>query len=92
MEARSYGTNGAVRLHPTDGNALLAHQLGRRGLLIHGGDSRASAPAGLRPTHGCLRIANGDMARLRMAILDAGADAGMCSEDGYDIEIVVEDM
>ena len=64
----SYGPWGAVRLKPTSGDALLAEDIfGRRGLLIHGG---ALAPSGfweggLKPTWGCLRLANADVRILR---------------------------
>lgn len=68
---RSYGPHDRISLWPIEGQALRAAQDGdpavlddghRSGLMIHGG-----APAsggGLRPTHGCLRLSNDDIARL----------------------------
>jgi len=64
--AHSYGTNGAVVLVPTGGDALLAAQAGRTGLLIHGGD--ASPAGGLRATHGCVRLSNANIKGLMDAI------------------------
>jgi len=56
---RSYGPWGAVHLRPIGGDALAAEALGRRGLLIHGGDP--GVHSALRPTYGCLRLSNADM-------------------------------
>lgn len=70
-DLRSYGPNKRILLTPTGGQALRAANAGdpgepddghRAGLMIHGG-----APGdrgGLRPTHGCLRLSNDDMAAL----------------------------
>lgn len=69
-DQRSYGPWGAVVLNAVSGPARLAQAMGRTGLLIHGG-----APGrfdGLRPTLGCLRLANEDMKRLTDAIFAAG--------------------
>lgn len=89
----SYGPNGVVKLEPTGGNALLAKQMGRDLLRIHGGAPRKSstAPDGLRPTFGCLRVEDGNMARLRMHIEDAQAKTDM-SYVGGNIEAIVEDL
>ncbi len=67
----SYGPWGAVRLKPTSGDALLAEDVyGRRGLLIHGGAPATSGAwmGGLKPTLGCLRLANNDVRALREII------------------------
>lgn len=69
---RSYGPNGAIRLIPTSGDAALAAD--RTGLLIHSGDP--SSNGGLRPTNGCIRLSNADMASLVAAILVQQATAG----------------
>jgi len=63
----SYGPWGAVRLQPLSGDALLAEVLGRHGLLIHGGAPGTTGPwkGSLKPTHGCLRVSNDDMKKLR---------------------------
>lgn len=72
---RSYGPHGRILLRAVGGAALLAAGDGlaittddghRAGLMIHGG-----APGnggGLRPTHGCLRLSNENMAAL-LAVL-----------------------
>ena len=51
-----------VGLDPVDGEALAAEQAGRRGLGIHGGRGET-----LRPTHGCIRLKDSDMAALAAA-------------------------
>src|SRR5690349_7872300 len=68
---RSYGPHGRIALRATAGDALAAANSGvdadpddghRSGLLIHGG---APGPrGGLRPTHGCLRLSDENMAAL----------------------------
>lgn len=64
---RSYGDYAAVRLTPASGEAKLAADIGRTGLLIHGGDP---GPGGnLRPTNGCIRLSNRDMRALVEALL-----------------------
>ena len=60
---RSYGPTPVIHLTPTGGDALTAAQNGRAGLLIHGGDY-ADDGHSLRPTHGCMRLADRDMAWL----------------------------
>jgi hypothetical protein len=57
-EIHTYGTFPSVLLDPLSGDALAAKQNGRTGLMIHGG-----VPGGggrLRPTFGCIRIAEND--------------------------------
>lgn len=58
----TYGPHPVVRLDPTGGEAEIAERNGRRGLLAHGGD--LNAQGNLRPTHGCLRLADGDQEQL----------------------------
>ena len=57
-DVHTYGTYPAVLLDPTAGDALKAKQNGRFGLMIHGGAPSASGK--LRPTHGCVRLAEND--------------------------------
>lgn len=69
----SYGPNGQVSLDPIRGQALMAKANGRTGLWIHGGDPSANKWqianwGGLRPTHGCLRLANDPMMRLYLLL------------------------
>lgn len=66
-QERSFGTNGAIRMEGVDGDALIAAENGRTGLLIHGGDLNAAGR--LRPTYGCLRVRN-DAMRAIMNALD----------------------
>lgn len=56
MVERTYGPHGALDLWPTSGEAVAAYANGRRGIWIHGG--APSATGGLRPTYGCIRVAN----------------------------------
>lgn len=58
---RSYGNAGALILEPIEGEAKKARLNGRSGLLIHGGATRNGE---LRPTHGCIRLFNEDLAEL----------------------------
>lgn len=51
-----------VGLDPVAGEALEAERAGRRGLGIHGGRGEV-----LRPTHGCVRLRDTDMARFERA-------------------------
>lgn len=65
-DTAKYGDYGAIRLRPIGGNALFAHDvMGRRGLLIHGGDLGGAKDfrgvGELRATQGCLRVRNSDM-------------------------------
>jgi hypothetical protein len=64
--AKNYGAHGAIRLRPREGEAALAAQTGRTGLLIHAGDP--APQGGLRPTNGCIRLSNDDMKALLEAI------------------------
>jgi hypothetical protein len=60
--SRSYGPYKRILLDPTAGDALAAKKNGRRGLMIHGG---APGYLGvLRPTDGCVRVADGTMLQL----------------------------
>jgi hypothetical protein len=49
-------------LDPVGGQAQVAENLGRRGLGIHGGRGET-----LKPTHGCIRLRDSDMAALAKA-------------------------
>lgn len=61
-EVNRYGPHGKLVLDPQAGQCLEAKQRGRYGLLIHGG---LPAPGQkLRPTYGCARVFDADMARL----------------------------
>lgn len=75
-ETKSYGTNPIIRMLPVSGDAWKAAENGasgkdRSGILIHGGD-RAADPVqsqkdyghDLKPTYGCVRLSNEDLAEL----------------------------
>lgn len=83
----SYGPWGAIRLKAVAGDALLAEQLGRYGLLIHGGDSGRFD--GYRSTLGCLRLHDGDMEQLIRIISGAGdnALAAMCEQVAVNVTV-----
>jgi hypothetical protein len=77
--AHSYGSAGALALRPVGGQALTAAANGRTGFFIHGGDPGNNGA--LRPTNGCIRLSNDDMAAL-LAGLEGIATGGvipMCS-------------
>lgn len=67
--AHMFGPHRVVRLEPTAGAALVAHQNGRRGLLIHGG--APGAGGALRPTYGCIRLADAHQSELVGTLADA---------------------
>ena len=72
-KAGTYGPNGALALRPVGGQAKVAEGNGRAGLLVHGGPP---GPDGrLRPTHGCIRLADRDVAALVAAVAVAGRNA-----------------
>lgn len=62
VPSRSYGKNPIIRLIPQSGDAVLAARNGRKGLLIHGGESGEAGQ--LRPTHGCIRVSEETQAAL----------------------------
>jgi lipoprotein-anchoring transpeptidase ErfK/SrfK len=57
-EVHTYGTFPSVLLDPVAGDALTAKNNGRSGLMIHGGAPGAGGK--LRPTFGCIRVAEDD--------------------------------
>lgn len=65
-DTRKYGNQGVIKLEPQTGNALIARNNGRTGILIHGGDLGAGGQ--LRRTNGCLRMANDELAYLKQLI------------------------
>lgn len=60
----TYGPNPVLMLWPLSGQALASHGPDRRraGIWVHGGDLNAAG--GLRPTYGCVRVANETMAAI----------------------------
>ncbi|WP_156667885.1 L,D-transpeptidase [Rhizobium sp. WYCCWR10014] len=66
-----YGSAGVIVMEPVSGDALTARQNGRTGLLIHSGRQVASPtplPSHLRPTNGCIRVLESDLAALIQAM------------------------
>ena len=61
-DTRKYGDAGVIRLEPVGGQALLAKQNGRTGLLIQGGSPGTTGL--LRRTNGCVRMMNGELRHL----------------------------
>ena len=61
--ASTYGVHPVVTMTPISGDALRAST--RSGIWLHGGGpGRNSATAFLRPTFGCLRVADDDMGQI----------------------------
>ena len=63
----TYGIHPVLLMIPISGDALTSHQgrIPRSGIWLHGGaPGRNSATAFLRPTHGCLRVADDDMRQI----------------------------
>lgn len=68
-----YGQSGSIVMEPTGGDALTAKGNGRVGLLIHAGRHAFSSVVdalALKPTNGCIRILDFDLANLITAIKD----------------------
>ena len=68
-----YGRSGAIVLDPLVGQAAIAKANGRVGLLIHAGrqpNSPTPLPSQLKPTNGCIRMLDRDLATLIDAIRD----------------------
>lgn len=64
-----FGPFGVLKLTPVSGQALIAKNNGRSGLLIHGGKLRVAAGREiLRPTNGCVRMRDVDVQALVAAI------------------------
>ncbi len=63
---RTYGPQSVITLDPVSGQAKVAKENGRFGLLIHGGDLNAAGK--LRPTFGCVRVSNASMQALLRAL------------------------
>lgn len=67
----SYGNKGRIRLDPISGEALLAKQNGRTGLLIHG-KGKDNIINKLIVTNGCIRLLNSEIFVLINAMIDLG--------------------
>ena len=65
-DIHSYGAHPSLLLDPQTGDALLAKQAKREGLMIHGG--APSTAGGLRPTHGCIRLSEDNQLALLNAV------------------------
>ncbi|MNI16099.1 hypothetical protein D3C73_694240 [compost metagenome] len=74
----SYGPYKRVSLDPVSGNALIAENNGRTGLMIHGGDPASTGAVSypLRPTYGCVRLSNANQKTLIQTIADLGGGKG----------------
>jgi hypothetical protein len=66
VDVEGYGPNKRILLSPVSGQCLQAEKNGRLGLMCHGGalNVEYSQWQGLRPTFGCLRFHDADMAVL----------------------------
>lgn len=68
-----YGSAGVIALDPVSGQALTAKGNGRVGLAIHAGRQIATPTpmaSHLKPTNGCVRMLEGDLAHLIKAMKD----------------------
>lgn len=88
-DAVRYGPNGAIRLEPVSGDALVAKLNGRTGLLIHAGREKANGK--LTPTNGCLRVSNSNMRRIIDAIVSASNNAAQNRCEVLQISVGVAD-
>lgn len=61
-DTRTYGIHPVIMLDPVGGDALRAQKEGKRsGMWLHGGALRIGS---LRPTYGCIRVADDSMAAI----------------------------
>jgi hypothetical protein len=67
-DLHTYGAFPSLLLDPQSGEALIAKQNGREGLMIHGG--APSSTGGLRPTHGCIRLSEENQKALTGLLID----------------------
>ncbi len=82
--AHSYGHFGAIALKAREGQAMVAEENGRTGLLIHSGDPGHGGQ--LRPTNGCLRLSNGHMRKLLHSISRDNVTVGQCVVSEMELE------
>jgi hypothetical protein len=85
-DARLRGPFGKISMTPTGGQAAIASANGRTGLQIHGGVVGAGGK--LRPTNGCVRLSNQDMASLLTAVTQAGSPPNRCELVATTISVV----
>lgn len=87
----SYGVNGALRLKPKSGNALDAEKkAGRKGLLIHGGSLGGFRGLDeLKPTHGCIRMRNEDIATLINLLFEATLNESKMQSEIISVSLAV---
>ncbi len=72
LDAAGFGPGRRILLIPQAGDCVTAEQNGRRGIMCHGGDPNPAYTqwGGLRPTDGCVRFSNANMA----AVIDLAGD------------------
>jgi len=75
-KAYRLGPYNRIELIPIGGEALTAAENGRDSLQIHGG--HLNGQGNMRPTNGCVRLRNEDMAIILDAITTAGAPPNRC--------------
>lgn len=87
----SYGPHGAIRLTPTSGEAKIAANNLRTGIMIHAGALLPSG--GLKATLGCFRLSNDHMRELLISIsvIQATDPCNTCSATLEDMRVVVSD-
>lgn len=70
-DTAGYGPGKRILLTPVSGDCLTAEKNGREGLMCHSGDPNHAYTQwnGLRPTFGCIRLSNPDMAAIIVAVL-----------------------
>lgn len=76
LPLKTYGPYKTIKLEPISGDALVAKNNGRSGILIHGG--AAGSGNKLRPTYGCVRVYNDDMKLLLNAIASGSSLGAKC--------------
>jgi hypothetical protein len=72
---------------PTGGEAQAAANNGRTGLQIHGGFLNPNGT--YRPTNGCIRLSDQDMATLLQAVISAGSPPNRCEMVPTTIEVML---
>jgi len=95
----SYGPHGAIRLQPVSGNARAAEQqVGRQGLLVHGGSPGGAGywrkqpqQSDLKATLGCIRLSNDNMADLVRRLFQETLEPQNNRSVDLDVKVTVTD-
>lgn len=84
-----FGDSAFFRLEPESGDALIAKENGRDGLLVHGGTPRLDGS--LKATHGCIRLKNEDIDKVIEDLQKASYDSEKLICNMLNLKLGVQD-